>query len=72
MAMTTFLTILIFTLATAAAAEISIWGPERRARQEIGNRLRGLRVSAGRAPVLSSASSHSACIVSKSQKRCRP
>ena len=45
--MTTFLTILIFTLATAAAAEISIWGPERRARQEIGNRLRGLRVSAG-------------------------
>src|SRR5438445_7105934 len=46
-AMTTFLTILIFTLATAAAAEISIWGPERRARQEIGNRLRGLRVSAG-------------------------
>ena len=26
--MTTFLTILIFTLATAAAAEISIWGPE--------------------------------------------
>jgi hypothetical protein len=45
--MTTFLTILIFTLATAAAAEISIWGPDRRARQEITNRLRGLRVSAG-------------------------
>ena len=45
--MTTFLTILIFTLATAAAAEISFWGPERRARQEIGNRLRSLRISAG-------------------------
>jgi tight adherence protein B len=45
--MTTFLTILIFTLATAAAAEVSIWGPERRARNEIGNRLRNLRVSAG-------------------------
>src|SRR2546423_9024995 len=45
--MTTFLTILIFTLATAAAAEISIWGPERRARQEIGNRLRRLRISSG-------------------------
>jgi tight adherence protein B len=45
--MTTLLTILIFTLATAAAAELSIWGPERRARQEITNRLRGLRMATG-------------------------
>ena len=45
--MTTFLTILIFTIATAAAAEFSIWGPARRARQEIDNRLRGLRVETG-------------------------
>lgn len=42
------LTLLIFTGATAIAAEIAWWGPQRRARQEIEQRLRGLRVETGR------------------------
>jgi tight adherence protein B len=43
-------TFLIFTAAFAAAAEYSIWGPQRRVRQEIDQRLRGLRVQSGRRP----------------------
>ena len=46
--MTTFVTILIFTGAFAAAAEYSWWGPQRRVRTEIEQRLRGLRVDTGR------------------------
>ena len=46
--MTTIITLLIFTAATAAAAEFAIWGPQRRLRQEIDQRLRGLRVDTGR------------------------
>ena len=42
--MIAILTFLIFTGATAAAAEFAWWGPQRRARQEIEQRLRGLRV----------------------------
>jgi tight adherence protein B len=48
--MITILTLLIFTAAFAAAAEYSIWGPQRRVRTEIEQRLRGLRVEAGRRP----------------------
>jgi len=48
--MTTFLTILIFTAAFAAAAEYAWWGPQRRIRLEIEQRLRGLRVESGRRP----------------------
>jgi len=46
--MTTFITLLIFTAAFAAAAEYSWWGPRRRVRLEIEQRLRGLRVERGR------------------------
>jgi tight adherence protein B len=46
--MITLLTQLIFHAATAAAAEFSIWGPQRRMRQEIDQRLRGLRVDTAR------------------------
>src|SRR6266571_1126204 len=49
-AMTTFLTLLIFTAAFAAAAEYAWWGPQRRIRTEIEQRLRGLRVESGRRP----------------------
>src|SRR5438034_10870179 len=49
-AMTTFLTLLIFTAAFAAAAEYAWWGPQRRIRLEIEQRLRGLRVESGRRP----------------------
>src|SRR5438552_3138181 len=48
--MTTFLTILIFTAAFAAAAEYAWWGPQRRIRSEIEHRLRGLQVERGRRP----------------------
>ena len=44
------LTLLIFTGAFAAAAEYAWWAPQRRARQEIEQRLRGLRVETGRRP----------------------
>src|SRR6266581_934839 len=47
-AMTTFLTLLIFTAAFAAAAEYAWWGPQRRIRLEIEQRLRGLRIESGR------------------------
>src|SRR2546428_4227149 len=49
-AMTTFLTLLIFTAAFAAAAEYAWWGPQRRTRSEIEQRLRGLQVERGRRP----------------------
>lgn len=48
--MITFVTLLIFTAAFAAAAEYAWWGPQRRLRFEIDQRLRGLRVEAGRRP----------------------
>jgi tight adherence protein B len=48
--MITLVTLLIFTLATAAAVEYAWLGPERRGHQEIERRLRGLRVDAGRRP----------------------
>jgi tight adherence protein B len=43
-------TVFIFTGAFAAAAEYAWWAPQRRARQEIEQRLRGLRVETGRQP----------------------
>src|SRR5207244_11482362 len=49
-AMIAFITLLIFTGAFAAAAEYVWWAPQRRSRQEIGQRLRGLRVETGRRP----------------------
>jgi len=49
--MTTIITFLIFTGAFAAAAEYAIWGPQRRVRLEIEQRLRGLRVEGGRRPL---------------------
>ncbi len=48
--MTTLVTLLIFTGAFAAAAEYAFWGPQRRVRLEIEQRLRGLRVEGGRTP----------------------
>jgi len=48
--MITILTLFIFTAAFAAAAEYAWWSPQRRARQEIEQRLRGLRVETGRLP----------------------
>jgi tight adherence protein B len=42
------LTLLIFTLAFAGAAEYAWWGPQRRIRMEVDQRLRGLRVEGGR------------------------
>ena len=48
--MITVLTFLIFTAAFAAAAEYAWWSPQRRARQEIQQRLRGLRAETGRQP----------------------
>ena len=48
--MITFITLLIFTGAFAAAAEYAWWAPQRRTRQEIEQRLRGLRVETGRRP----------------------
>ncbi len=44
------ITIFIFTLAFTAAAEVAWWGPQRRVRLEIEQRLRGLRVESGRRP----------------------
>jgi tight adherence protein B len=46
--MINFITFLIFTAAFAAAAEYVWWGPQRRMRMEIEQRLRGLRVETGR------------------------
>ena len=48
--MITILTLLIFTGAFWAAAEISVWGPRRRRVRLMDNRLRGLRSTAGRRP----------------------
>ena len=48
--MITVLTLLIFTAAFAGAAEYAWWSPQRRMRQEIDQRLRGLRVETGRRP----------------------
>lgn len=48
--MITIVTLLIFTAAFAAAAEFAWWGPQRRVRSEIEQRLRGLRVESGRRP----------------------
>src|SRR6185295_11787469 len=48
--MNTILTVIIFTAAFAAAAEFAWWGPERRLRLEIDQRLRGLRVESGGRP----------------------
>src|SRR5262249_9636146 len=39
---------LVFTGAFAAAAEYAWWGPQRRMRMEVEQRLRGLRVESGR------------------------
>jgi tight adherence protein B len=46
--MITVITFLIFTAAFAAAAEYAWWGPQRRMRTEVDQRLRGLRVESGR------------------------
>jgi len=46
--MNLMVTLLIFTVAFAGAAEFAWWGPQRRRRMEIGQRLRGLRVEGGR------------------------
>ena len=46
--MNALVTFLIFTAAFAAAAEYAWWGPQRRMRMEIEQRLRGLRVEGGR------------------------
>ena len=43
-------TLVIFTIASAIAAEYAWWGPQRRTRMEIEQRLRGLRVEGGRRP----------------------
>src|SRR5262245_41121085 len=48
--MITLITLLIFTAAFAGAAEYAWWSPARRTRQEIEQRLRGLRVETGRRP----------------------
>src|SRR5262247_3754598 len=45
------LTLIIFTAAFAAAAEYAWWGPQRRMRLEVEQRLRGLRVEGGRRPL---------------------
>ncbi len=45
-----FITFLIFTAAFGAAAEYVWWGPQRRVRLEIEQRLRGLRVEGGHRP----------------------
>ena len=50
-AMITVITFLIFTAAFAAAAEYAWWGPQRRIRMEVEQRLRGLRVESGRRPL---------------------
>ncbi len=46
--MNALVTLIIFTAAFAAAAEFAWWGPRRRVRTEIDQRLRGLRVESGR------------------------
>lgn len=46
--MTIIITFFIFTAAFAAAAEYAWWGPQRRVRMEVEQRLRGLRVESGR------------------------
>jgi tight adherence protein B len=48
--MISIITVFIFTAAFAAAAEYAWWGPHRRMRLEVEQRLRGLRVEAGRRP----------------------
>jgi len=48
--MVTVFTLLIFTATFLAAAEYAVWGPERRFRQSVERRLRGLRVESGRRP----------------------
>src|SRR5207244_8053608 len=42
------ITLFIFTAAFAAAAEYAWWAPQRRTRQGVAQRLRGLRVEGGR------------------------
>jgi tight adherence protein B len=49
--MITLITLFIFTVAFAGAAEYAWWGPQRRIRLEVEQRLRGLRVDGGRRPV---------------------
>ena len=46
--MNILITLFIFTAAFAAAAEFAWWGPQRRVRMEIDQRLRGLRIESGR------------------------
>lgn len=48
--MVTVFTLLIFTATFVAAAEYAVWGPERRLRQSVERRVRGLRVESGRRP----------------------
>jgi hypothetical protein len=48
--MNMIITFIIFTAAFAAAAEYAWWGPRRRLRLEIDQRLRGLLVESGRRP----------------------
>lgn len=45
--MMTILTLLLFTAASAAAAEYAWWGPERRIQRAVDRRLHGLRVETG-------------------------
>src|SRR5262245_42146518 len=45
--MIAILTLFIFTVAFAAAAEYAWWGPQRRTRTEVEQRLRGLRIESG-------------------------
>src|SRR5262245_4988342 len=47
-AMISIITLIIFTVAFVAAAEYAWWGPERRIRTDVEQRLRGLRVEGGR------------------------
>src|SRR5579871_2459252 len=48
--MSLIVTLFIFTICFALAAEYAWWGPQRRTRIEIEQRLRGLRVDGGRRP----------------------
>ena len=49
--MRVIVTFFIFTAAFAVAAEYALWGPKRRLRMDIEQRLRGLRVDGGRRPL---------------------
>src|SRR5215467_8374479 len=46
--MVPIITVFIFTAAFAAVAEYAWWGPQRRIRTDVEQRLRGLRIESGR------------------------